>query len=74
MQLQGFSACSEAAVQGRKGKEAPGKLHKLSRLTAMPCFATSLSGEAVEKIHTGLQQHGSEIKGTLTRPTWIKLS
>lgn len=59
MQLQGFSACSEGSVQGRSAGK-PRASCTLLRVTAKPDLATSLSGKAAEKIHTGLQQRGSK--------------
>lgn len=62
MQLQGFSACSEARFKGgaQESSRQAAQTQPLLRVTAKPDLATSLSGKAAEKIYTGLQQHGSK--------------
>ena len=60
MQLQGFSACSEARFKGgaEEGSWRATQTHPLLRATAKPDLATSLFGKAAEKLYAGLQRHG----------------
>lgn len=57
--ITGIFCLLRGSVQGRSA----GKLRAsctLLRVTAKPDLATSPSGKAAEKIHTGLQQRGSK--------------
>lgn len=74
--ITGIFCLLRGSVQGRNaGSSRRGaQTQPLLRVTAKPDLATSLSGKTVEKIYTGLQQRGSEIKGALTGPAWIILS
>lgn len=55
MQLQGFSACSEARFKGG-AQEARGELHKLSHYSGKePCLIWPPHWKAAEKTYRGLQ-------------------
>lgn len=75
MQLQGFSACSEARFKGgaQESSRRAAQTQPLLRVTAKPDLATSLSGKAAEKIYTGLQQRGSKDGSSLDQNelAWI---
>lgn len=71
--ITGIFCLLRGSVQGRSAGSSrqAAQTQPLLRVTAKPDLATSLSGKAVEKIHTGLRQRGSEFKGSLTRPARI---
>lgn len=65
--ITGIFCLLRGSVQGQSAESSrrAAQNQPLLRVTAKPGLATSPSGKAVEKIHTGLQQRGCEIKGIL---------